>query len=79
MFFNQKNKRNSDIKTNFENFDFQVLPTPKFAFILIKRIIIKHQTCFYVQNVPINVDFDSKFSKCMVEKLRFFLLLRPLS
>ena len=36
VFFNQKNKWNLEVKTNFENFDFQVLPVLIFALILIK-------------------------------------------
>ena len=36
VFFNQKNKWNLEVKTNFENFDFQVSPTPIIALILIK-------------------------------------------
>ena len=36
VFFNQKNKWNLEVKTNFENFDFQALITHTFAFILMK-------------------------------------------
>ena len=34
--FQSKNKWNLDIKTNFENFDFQVSPNPTFVYILMK-------------------------------------------
>ena len=37
MFFNQKNKWNQDIKSNFENYEFWVGPFPKFA--LVRMIV----------------------------------------
>ena len=36
MFFHQKNKWNQGVKSNFENFDFWVVPTSRFALILTK-------------------------------------------
>ena len=39
MFFNNKNKRNQDVKSNFKTSEFWVVPIPKFALV---RIIV-HQ------------------------------------
>ena len=34
MFFNQKNKWNLGVKSNFENFKFWVMPIAKFALVM---------------------------------------------
>ena len=36
MFFHLKNKWNKGVKSDFENFDFWVVPTSRFALILTK-------------------------------------------
>ena len=36
VFFYQKNKWNSDVKSNFQIFDFWAVPTCRFALILTK-------------------------------------------
>ena len=64
--------RNLDVKTNFENFDFQVLPTPTLTFILMKTHLFQTSNMNCIQNLPINVDFDSKIFKMYWGKTHFF-------
>ena len=58
MFFNQKNKWNQDVKSNFENFEFWVGPISKFALV---RIIV-HQ--LKNLNLKICMVFTQEFEFC---------------
>ena len=51
VFLNQKNKWNMGVKMKKTIFDFQVLPTPKLAYILMK---INH---FWKLNIFLYLDF----------------------
>ena len=72
MFFNQKNKWNQDVKSNFENIELWVGPISKFALV---RIIVYQLKSLNLKNIygfypGIRILFPN-FYYTNVEKLKF--------
>ena len=78
MFSNQKNKWNLGVKSNFENFEFWVMPISKSA--LVTTTVHQFQKLGLVLCMVFNQEFEfcvQTFFYFTLEKLNFYTLRGP--